>query len=158
MLSYNIYNKMAKHTYDSTDVSDLLKQIDQYSEKINQIFDIYMNIKDMTNINIALYNNVPSMRTKIISKTKSYNLSDTQNINNINDIILNQIDLLYCSLKPNKKINKIYIVTDDKTLISYILDKKYDDVIIICNNEFTNKTKSNKLHNEFVVNIINNIN
>ncbi len=117
------------------DVSSMIKYLED-----NDHCNLYIDLNELS-LHNKLYKNVPSLRTKIIINTKSYNF---------NKHVLNTLKLLHEAVTNTKF--KIIVVTNDKTIIEFIISEKLN-IKILPILQFQNNLLENKCNLLAIINV-----
>jgi TusA-related sulfurtransferase len=103
-------NKSRKMHYIS-DIDEVFTH--KYTDCVDNTISIYINFDNINNLLKLLpklYNNIPSLRTKIITNVQSYDFSK-----NIGNTLLKRIVEKYNTANKNK-VTKLFIITDDEKI------------------------------------------
>ena len=112
-----------------------------YANTVLEPLHVYIDLDStskLLKVTPTLYKNVPNFRSKIIQNSKSYDLNKT--IFDILDLLSSNYSSNY---KNNKLIEKICIVSDNKAVSEYIINKKMN-FTIVSNKQFIENVANDK--------------
>lgn len=133
--------KISHNINNNSDIHNIFNSI----QNTKKIHDVYLNLDKITKSNLLTllqYKNAPNMRLKIIQKHKSFDFNKT---------IYDLLNVINDESKNINNINKIFIVSSNKAIVDYIINEKFN-FLIINENEFNNIIVSDKKENILLIN------
>lgn len=130
-----------------SDIEDVFKNLSNTDDR--QMISIYVNFDNINNLSKLLpkiYNNIPILRTKIITKLKSYDFT-----RNMGNILLERLLKKYEDINENN-MHKLFIITNDRNIKNTIPSS------IFLSSQEINKNIEEDENNILFVDINNNIN